>query len=225
MLVCWSVKGGSGSSVVSALLATSMAKHHAITLVDLQGDQNAILGLATEQRLGVSHWMAAGTGVLPEALSRLTLPVGDNFSLIPAGTAPAPVAPQKNCGERLAAAVPNAVVDAGTILRSGEDAADVVRAASKSLLVIRPCYLAIRRATRLSLPISGVIVIDEPGRSLDHRDIADVLSVPVLATLPWDGALARAVDAGRTPRYHGRVLKAIDRIARDLSNSELTDVA
>lgn len=75
-----------------------------------------------------------------------------------------------------------------------------------SFLVIRPCYLAIRRALASTGPrASGVVLVAEPERSLGHRDIEDVLGVPVVATIAVTAAVARSVDAGllmaRPPRF------------------------
>ena len=39
-------------------------------------------------------------------------------------------------------------------------------------------------------------LIEEPGRALGARDVADVLGVPVLATVPVRSSIARVVDAG-----------------------------
>ena len=64
------------------------------------------------------------------------------------------------------------------------------------LVVLRPCYLALRRALASSAKPTGVVVVEEPHRSLDATDIEDVLGVPVRAVVPWDPAIARCVDAG-----------------------------
>jgi hypothetical protein len=51
-----------------------------------------------------------------------------------------------------------------------------------------------------------VVVVEEPGRALVSRDVADVLAAPVMATVPLDPAVARAVDAGVLARRLPRVL-------------------
>lgn len=67
-----------------------------------------------------------------------------------------------------------------------------------SLLVSRPCYLALRRALHegATSNASGVVVVSEPGRALDCNDIAAVLGLPVITTIPLRADIARAVDAG-----------------------------
>jgi hypothetical protein len=65
-------------------------------------------------------------------------------------------------------------------------------------MVVRGCYLTLRRA--IDHPVTafttGVILIDERGRSLGARDIEDVLGVPVLASIEANASIARACDAG-----------------------------
>ena len=65
-----------------------------------------------------------------------------------------------------------------------------------SLLVTRPCYLALRRAVQLDARPDGVVAVMEPGRALDCADIAAVLGLPVITTIPVRAEIARAVDAG-----------------------------
>jgi len=76
-------------------------------------------------------------------------------------------------------------------------------AATTSLLVTRPCYLSLHRACR-SRPPDGIVLVDEPGRALRPADVANAVGVPVLAFVPWEAAVSRAVDAGllthRVPR-------------------------
>ena len=67
-----------------------------------------------------------------------------------------------------------------------------------SLLAIRPCYLALRRALDLGVTTgaAGIVVVTEPGRALETRDVAEVLGLPVVTTIPVTPTIARAVDAG-----------------------------
>ena len=44
---------------------------------------------------------------------------------------------------------------------------------------------------------TGVVLVEEPGRTLSRREVADVLGVPVLTRVPVrEQVIARAVDAG-----------------------------
>src|SRR4029077_15627189 len=86
----------------------------------------------------------------------------------------------------------------------------VAGVASLSLLVVRPCFLALRRAAAAPVRPSPVVLVDEPGRSLGRRDVEDALGAPVRAEVRWDPAVARSVDAGllstRLPRTLERAL-------------------
>jgi hypothetical protein len=68
------------------------------------------------------------------------------------------------------------------------------------LLVLRPCYLALRRAVASSLRPSGVVLVEEAGRALGRRDVESALGVPVRAVVAHDPRIARAVDAGLLAR-------------------------
>jgi hypothetical protein len=72
---------------------------------------------------------------------------------------------------------------------------DLREHAMRSILVVRPCYLALRRATQSPKPDS-IIVVEEPGRALTTRDIESVIGAPVMTTVPIDPTIARSVDAG-----------------------------
>ena len=98
-------------------------------------------------------------------------------------------------------------IDAGT----GQPPPPLVERVDRSLLVTRPCYLALRRAVRGETRPTGVVLVDEPGRALSRRDVEHALGVPVEATVSFDPAVARAVDAGllatRLPRVISKELR------------------
>lgn len=210
LVAVWSVKGGSGTTVVAASLSLLLAATdgRGVTLVDLGGDQPAALGVPDPSGPGVADWLAAGDDVAADALRRLEIEVSPGLRLIPRGSGPV----AGGSGERLAAALAgerHAVVDCGP----PESAAGlaVAGAAGLSLLVLRPCYLALRRALAVPLRPSGVILIREDGRSLSGRDVEDVLGVPVRAEVGWHPSIARQVDAGllaaSLPRLLERALR------------------
>ena len=97
------------------------------------------------------------------------------------------------------------IIDAGTRPVTGCDTAATM------LLVTRPCYLALRRAIDTPLRPCGVVLINEPGRALTATDIEAVLGRPIVATIPYDVAISRAVDSGlltsRVPRMLARALR------------------
>ena len=84
------------------------------------------------------------------------------------------------------------IVDAGT----GEPSADLAGIAETSLLVTRPCYLALQRALGLGTRPTAIALIDEKGRGLSGREIERSVGAPIVAKLSFDPAVARAVDAG-----------------------------
>lgn len=67
-----------------------------------------------------------------------------------------------------------------------------------NLLVIRPCYLALRLALNRGLcqAAAAVVVVSEPGRALGCDDVAAVTGLPVMDSVPLRADIARAVDAG-----------------------------
>jgi hypothetical protein len=98
------------------------------------------------------------------------------------------------------------VVDCGT---DPSGVALVVAArASRSILVTRPCFLALRRCTTLPLRPSEVVLLTEPGRALGRTDVERTVGAPVVAEVAVDPQVARAVDAGlltsRLPRAFAR---------------------
>jgi hypothetical protein len=46
---------------------------------------------------------------------------------------------------------------------------------------------------------SGAVLVEESGRALGSRDVADVLGIPVLATVAVRSSVARVIDAGVFP--------------------------
>jgi hypothetical protein len=86
----------------------------------------------------------------------------------------------------------------------------VAAAATRSLLVVRPWFLALRRAIAAPVRPSAVVLVVEEHRTLGPQDVEDVLGVPVLC-VAWDPAVARAVDAGllasRLPKVLERALR------------------
>src|SRR5262245_58223861 len=88
LAACWSPKGGSGTTVVAAVLALSLARtcRAGALLVDLAGDLPAALGMAEPAGPGVADWLAASAGVGREALVRLEVEAGRVLALLPCGS-------------------------------------------------------------------------------------------------------------------------------------------
>lgn len=216
LVCCWSVKGGSGVSVVAAGIAMGAVGRRPATLVDLQGDAEAVLAVPAGDRLGVADWLGAGPDVPPDGFGRLARPIRDGLDLVGRGDGDLTATPAR-CqllAEVLATRAGVVVVDLGVLgsLPAALSAALLARAAH-SLLVIRPCYLALRRFTEAGRVPSGVVLLEEAGRALTAADVAEVVGAPVVARVPTDPAIARAVDAGllsaRRPRALRRSLRGV----------------
>lgn len=201
LLAFWSPKGGSGTSVVAAATALVMSRRHPTRLADLGGDLPAIFGLAPEPPEGLSAWLSAGPAGGPAAdLDHLGLAAAPDLTLLPLGGTHPPgpaIAPEAGAALSVVLSHGSAVVlDAGRAEHPAARAA--VEVAGTSLVVVRGCYLALRRAVRnpLTTRAAGVVLVDEPGRVLTDHDVAEVLELPVLARFPVRAGVARAVDAG-----------------------------
>jgi MinD superfamily P-loop ATPase len=190
VIICWAAKGGSGTTVVACALALGSPRSQSATLVDLSGDCATALGLDEPTGPGVSEWLASPTAGSAE-LARLAVTIRGEVRLIPRGGAARP----DDQWARLAAALSgstNVIIDAGT----GCPPQALRDAAEQSLLITRPCFIAIRRAQQLNIRPTGVVLVDEPGRALTSRDVEHALGVAVVAEVRLDPAVARAVDAG-----------------------------
>ncbi len=189
MFLCWSAKGGSGTTVIAAALALVLSQRSATTVVDLAGDMPAALGIAEPAGPGVRDWMASPTADAA-ALHRLQVPVSDTLQLLPRSSAPVTVTRWADLASVLTQHT--VVIDAGT----GIPPPELLEVAEHNLLVTRPCYLALRLAAASGVQPSGIVLVGEPGRALTARDIERAVGAPVVAELHYDPAVARAVDAG-----------------------------
>jgi hypothetical protein len=207
------VKGGSGTTVVASTLALLAASAPmGALLVDLAGDVPAALGLPEPVGPGVHEWLAADPAVEADALGHLTTAATPGLRVLPAGARSGRAAPAARVdllGQALAAESAEVVVDLGV---PSADLGPLLACAHRSLLVLRPCYLALRRAASLASRPTGVVAVMEPGRALGRREIEDVIGVKVAAEIDVQPTIARAVDAGllsaRLPRGLSRTLKA-----------------
>ncbi|MCB0995808.1 MAG: hypothetical protein KDB21_11990 [Acidimicrobiales bacterium] len=226
LIALWSVKGGVGTTTTAALLARRSAANGAPTLaLDLSGDLGAALGLPTDAAPGVLDWLRSASPP-PDALGRLEVPSAPGLSVLPLGAPAEPDAgdaPTQHDGIlRLAAGCSattrTVIADLGRLGPGHEDRwLPVLNAARRSLLVVRPCYLGLRRAAHCPARPHGLIVISDPGRALRAADAAEVVGVPVALELTVDPGVARMVDAGlaaaRSPRGLERVLDdALERL-------------
>ena len=189
-----SPKGGTGTSVVAASLAIVSSSSSPTLLVDLSGDQAAILGLP-QPPIGLSDW---ANGMTYREFDEIISLCHDNLYLAPTGTFDFETL-NANAWDKLLRALSlkhsegcNIIVDLGR--------ADIPIALRKIVdtcyLVTRPCYLALRRAVDLETAFSGVIVVNEPDRVLTSRDVESVLKLKCVAEIPYTSEISRRVDSG-----------------------------
>lgn len=192
LTLCWSAKGGSGTTSVVAALALASARP--TLLVDLAGELAAVLGLPGTDAPQLPDWFVSSATT--DRLEHLERTASPHVTLLSSDEYIERTDTERwhelASHLRTVAASRDVIVDAGT----GAPPPEIAAVADRSLLVTRPCYLALTRATRLTNRPTGVVLIDEPGRSLGADDIEAALGAPVVATLLSDPKIARAVDSG-----------------------------
>jgi hypothetical protein len=207
LIALWSATGGSGTSVFTAACALVLAREArdsarpgGVRVADLAGDLPAIFGLGADPEVGLADWLAAGPEAPTEALDRLLTEVAPGVGLLPRGGGGSTGAVAPESGAALAVALGHGsspvLVDCGTARDPAARA--VIEVADVGVVVLRSCYLSLRRAVHSpSLRhTAGVVLLEEPDRSLGASAITDVLDLPVLARIALKSRVARAVDAG-----------------------------
>ena len=220
----WTVagaKGGVGTTVIAAALAMECAREAEVLLVDMAGDQADLLGFGAASLPGVWDWLAAGEDVGPEALDRVAIDVAERLRLLAAGPATGQtVATERvvQLADILAGPDAETIVDVGV---AGSDPLSpgslLMATADRKVLVVRACYLALRRAQRLAVAGHDIVEVREGGRALSTIDIEAVVGRPVLARIDVDPGIARVADAGLLGT---RVPRKLRRLARDLARAE-----
>lgn len=171
LTVCYSAKGGQGCSTTTALLALV---HKPATIIDLGGgDIPYILGLPGQagDGQGLTDFLTESTG-----LDLANLPVtnvAEDVGFVAAGTVPVDDLPPERWAAlavQLATGSQRWIVDAGTT--------PLLADTGEQLLVIRHCYLALRRALDHGRRPTKVVTIREPGRSLGDYDVERVVGAP-----------------------------------------------
>jgi len=206
LTVCYSPKGGQGCTTVTAALALAQRGSR---LIDTTGDLPAVLGLPETSGPGICDLLADDQALEVAAIERLAVDPS-LISLVIAGSTPAAAVPEHRWAE-LAATL---TADRGAwFLDAGTNPAAASVAADRKLLVVRNCYLALRRAVAHPVRPDGVVLVTESGRALNAADVEAVLTAPVVAEIAIDPAVARTIDAGllaaRLPRTLARSLGAL----------------
>ncbi|MCU1369059.1 MAG: hypothetical protein JWO77_253 [Ilumatobacteraceae bacterium] len=212
MLVCWSVGGGVGTSVVVAGLAlAAVCGGERALVVDVGGDQPTLFGAPDPPGPGIGDWLRAAPGVPADALARLEVDLVPGVALVPRGSGDLSADEVGGLVAALEAEDRFTVVDAGCT--GGGAAASLVAASARTLLVTRACPVALQRLERLPVPPTGIVVVRDRRRSVTWQEVAAASGAPVVAELEIDPAVAAAVDAGLAkrplPRSFLRVLDGL----------------
>lgn len=198
----WAAKGGSGATVTSVALASTLARSSGqdVLLVDFAGDLPAAIGIA-EPRHGLTDWLSAPGAPPVEALGRLEVS-RSGLSILARGEAVEWSASREReligflmTTQRLV------VIDGGVVRASPVSALDRLASASldasdRSVLVARSCYLGLRRAIACGRRTDCVVLVREPGRVMGAADVRAVLTVEHIVEVDLDPLLARSVDSG-----------------------------
>lgn len=204
-------------SVVAAAMATGLSKDCAVTIIDFCGDQLDIFGLDAGATSGVWDWLHSTDDVGVEALRNLEVELRPGLKILPAGSRSKalPVSPQR-CRALVGALQDGRVVvgDLGVLDSDPFSPVSLLAASSdRTTLVIRACYLALRRARHLAVVADDVVEVVEGGRALSTLDIEAVVGKAVTTRLAVDPRVARAIDAGLLP---GRLPRPLRRLVQDL---------
>jgi hypothetical protein len=187
--VCASPKGGQGCTTIAAVLAVLAARSDQPTLLlDTRGDAAAILGVS-DPAPASTFADAIANAVEPCDHLRVVSVAGDQIDTEVISAI-----------SELVAAGHRVRVDTGTdhdVLHRFDPLSP------QRLLVTRPCYVALRRAIGVPFVPDHIVLISEDQRCLTERDVSLALALPV-TSVPYDPAIARAIDAGllaaRLPR-------------------------
>jgi hypothetical protein len=174
-----SPKPGNGVTVTAALLALTASTTQHTTIIDLAGDQLPALGETDDghRQIEVTADLTVidATGDTTAEQHRQIIDCEAQGELV--------------------------IVDAG---RADHPIHALLDTNTRRVWVMRCCYLTLRRAVTATPRPDEIIVIREPQRALNQRDIEQAVGVRVAMAIDLDPGIARAVDAGllaaRLPR-------------------------
>lgn len=188
-----SPKGGNCTTVTASAYALVSAMRGTNTLlIDLCGDVPAAIGMAEPHGPGINDWLNEDNIGDPQQMVMLGTPVIPGLVVLHRGARFVTGEPRWEALATAISSLPHdVIIDAGTTYVPEV----LTQAVNNVSMVVKPCYLSLRRASRLPRP-SNVFVIKEDNRALTVKDVGNVLGVPVAAEIPYEAAISRAVDAG-----------------------------
>ena len=191
-----SPKGGNCTTVTATAYALLMAANGTHTvLIDLCGDVPAAAGMAEPTTPGINDWLSESSTSDAQALVTLGTPFDNGLVIVHRGSSFVEGQPRWSDLANAITTLPmNIVIDAGTTFLPDE----LRRAVTHVTMVVKPCYLSLRRASRMQRP-TQLFVVCEESRALTIKDVGHVLGMPVTCEIPYTPAISRAVDAGMLP--------------------------
>ena len=191
-----SPKGGNCTTVTAtayALLVAARGTH--TVLIDLCGDVPAAAGMAEPTTPGINDWLSESSTSDAQTLVTLGTPFDNGLVIVHRGSSFVEGQPRWSDLANAISTLPmNIVIDAGTTFLPDE----LRRAVTHVTMVVKPCYLSLRRASRMQRP-TQLFVVCEESRALTIKDVGHVLGMPVTCEIPYTSAISRAVDAGMLP--------------------------
>jgi len=230
-----SPKAGQGTSVVAAATALELAERmpsSRVVLVDFGGDQPDLLGVDATERAGIVDWLRADGDVTIDAIDHLLIDVAPGLTLLPSGATQLPNETGVVDPARCAQLVGSFGRDTAVVADVGALSADPLSpgpllavSGTHTTVVLRACYLALRRTAELPIEVQSIVEIVEAGRSLTTLDIELVASTAVSAKVRYDPVVARAVDAGLLVRRRPRQLRrAVQRLIDDVERADMSEL-
>jgi hypothetical protein len=191
-----SPKGGNCTTVTATAYALLMAARGTHTvLIDLCGDVPAAAGMAEPTTPGINDWLSESSTSDAQTLVTLGTPFDNGLVIVHRGSSFVEGQPRWSDLANAITTLPmNIVIDAGTTFLPDE----LRRAVTHVTMVVKPCYLSLRRASRMQRP-TQLFVVCEESRALTIKDVGHVLGMPVTCEIPYTSAISRAVDAGMLP--------------------------
>jgi CO dehydrogenase nickel-insertion accessory protein CooC1 len=191
-----SPKGGNCTTVTATAYALLLAARGTPTLlIDLCGDIPAALGMAEPTTPGINDWLSEHSTSDAQALVTMGTTFDTGLIVLHRGSSFVEGQPRwPDLARAIAASPINVVIDAGISFIPDE----LRHAVSHITMVVKPCYLSLRRASRMQRP-TELFVVCEEGRALTIKDVGHVLGMPVTCEVPHTSAISRAVDAGMLP--------------------------
>jgi hypothetical protein len=191
-----SPKGGNCTTVTATAYALLLAASGTPTvLIDLCGDVPAAVGMAEPTTPGINDWLGESSTSDAQSLVAMGTPFDNDLVVLHRGSSFVEGQPRwSDLADAISSSPINIIIDAGISFIPDELRHEV----SQIIMVVKPCYLSLRRASRMQRP-TQLFVVCEEGRALTIKDVGHVLGMPVTCEIPYTPAISRAVDAGMLP--------------------------